>query len=262
MSKLSHTLIFAVGAAAGSAVTYLLTKRVYESRIDEEIESVKETYRSANDSLNRIRDERLAKAEEDRKELEDLTKTYKKILKDNGYIVKHGTEDDIPKMKGYKAYEVGAEDERKEPKVAKVIRMATKEEEESRSITAEEIMRDKLAHYGEDDESERAYEELRESSEKLTYRPRENPPYLITVDEFDELPEYDKLTVTYYSGDMTLTDDKDELMDIESTVGHEALNVLGSDNPCIYVRNDRIAVDYEILWVEAGFAELNGVDAV
>ena len=96
----------------------------------------------------------------------------------------------------------------------------------------------------------------------MRIRNANNDPYIIDLDQFnDERPEYDKLTVTYYSGDMTLVDDKEEMMDISSTVGHEVLDILSEQTPCIYVRNDNRSIDYEVIWVEAGYAEVNGYEA-
>lgn len=61
MSKMTNLLIFAVGAAVGSFVTWKFVKTKYKQIADEEIESVKETYRQdirdMKASLEKLRDD-------------------------------------------------------------------------------------------------------------------------------------------------------------------------------------------------------------
>ena len=74
-------------------------------------------------------------------------------------------------------------------------------------------------------------------------------PRVISPDEFGEL-EYDTVSLTYYE-DGVLADDMDEsISDIEDLIGNDALNHFGDneDDPdAVYVRNDRMKIDYEIL---------------
>ena len=76
-------------------------------------------------------------------------------------------------------------------------------------------------------------------------------PYLISEKQFsEECPSYQKLVVMYYRGDDVLTDDSEApISDIRGTVGLGTLGKFGQDpdNPnVIFVRNDRIEVDFEI----------------
>jgi len=77
-------------------------------------------------------------------------------------------------------------------------------------------------------------------------------PYIISIEAFnEECTAYDKLTFTYYEEDDTLTDDQEEIVvDVDSIIGDEALLCFGeqSDDPdIVYVRNDRLSCDYEII---------------
>lgn len=82
----------------------------------------------------------------------------------------------------------------------------------------------------------------------------ENPdkPYVISVEEFGENPqEYDQQTVTYYEGDDTLADSRNQpIEEIDSTVGDDNLERFGhgsNDVNVVYVRNERLELDFEVI---------------
>lgn len=77
----------------------------------------------------------------------------------------------------------------------------------------------------------------------------EEYPFVITPDEFGDVDEYDKISLTYYAGDEMLADEKDELVEsIDSVVGLESLDHFGEyEDDSVFVRNDRLKCDYEIL---------------
>ena len=85
-------------------------------------------------------------------------------------------------------------------------------------------------------------------------------PYVITRQEFDEFG-YDVISLTYYA-DGVLADDADEIIDdIDDIVGVEALTRFGEDpeDPdSVYVRNDRLKCDYEILLDNRNYADVAG----
>lgn len=79
-------------------------------------------------------------------------------------------------------------------------------------------------------------------------------PYVITVDEYmddDDEKEYSKVTLAYWEGDDTLADEKDNMLpDAVAYVGQENLTKFGlgsKDKNIVYIRNEKIAVDYEIV---------------
>lgn len=73
-------------------------------------------------------------------------------------------------------------------------------------------------------------------------------PYIISPDEFGEYHGYDTLSLTLYA-DGVLTDDQDEIIDdIDEIVGKDSLNHFGEyEDDSVFVRNDRLKCDYEIL---------------
>ena len=87
----------------------------------------------------------------------------------------------------------------------------------------------------------------------------ESRPRVISPDEFGDRDGYDQISLTYYA-DKTLTDDRDHAMDeeeIEDTVGKENLTHFGEYEPdSVFVRNDRLKADYEILLDTRTYAEV------
>lgn len=82
-------------------------------------------------------------------------------------------------------------------------------------------------------------------------------PYVIPPEEFGELDEYEMISLNYYE-DGVLTDDRDELIeDVEEIVGFESLSHFGEyEDDSVFVRNDRLKADYEILRDERTYVEV------
>lgn len=81
--------------------------------------------------------------------------------------------------------------------------------------------------------------------------------YIIRPDEFGEYDDYDTISLTYYA-DNILTDEDDEIVeDIENKIGFDALNHFGEyEEDSVFVRNDRIKCDYEILLDQRKYSEV------
>lgn len=93
-------------------------------------------------------------------------------------------------------------------------------------------------------------------SEKTQGLGHGDKPYVISPDEFGELPNYEKISLTFYA-DGVLADDQDELVDdIEEIVGTESLNHFGEyEDDSVFVRNDAKRCDYEILMDRQNYSE-------
>ena len=95
--------------------------------------------------------------------------------------------------------------------------------------------------------------------EEIKYR-TEDAPYIITHDEYfaGDL-EYDTSSLTYYEKDDTLTDEHDKpLEQTDKIVGDDHLVRFGSgskDKNVVYVRNDRLGIDYEITRSRGSYLE-------
>ena len=84
-------------------------------------------------------------------------------------------------------------------------------------------------------------------------------PYVIPPEEFDDSDEYAKLSLTYYS-DGVLADENDEIVDdINETVGADFANHFGEyEDDSVFVRNNRLKCDYEILRDNRSYSDVTG----
>lgn len=82
-------------------------------------------------------------------------------------------------------------------------------------------------------------------------------PYVIPPEEFDELDGYNAISLTYYS-DGILADEYDNVIDdIDEIVGLDSLNQFGVyEDDSVFVRNDKLKSDYEILLDNKTFEEV------
>lgn len=73
-------------------------------------------------------------------------------------------------------------------------------------------------------------------------------PYVITPEEFDEIDEYNTISLTYFA-DEVLTDDQMNIIDdIDEIIGLDSLSHFGEyEDDSVFVRNDKLKTDYEIL---------------
>lgn len=87
-------------------------------------------------------------------------------------------------------------------------------------------------------------------------------PFVITFDEYNDdiSGSYDKVTLTYYEEDLVLADDNDAPVDDqEGLVGDDSLERFGQwskDPNIVYVRNEDITTDFEIIRKHGSYAEI------
>lgn len=95
------------------------------------------------------------------------------------------------------------------------------------------------------------------ANEKEEVRGGKEAPYVISPDEFGEFDDYEKISLMFYS-DQILADDCDEIVeDVDRTIGFESLNHFGEyEDDAVYVRNDRLRCDYEILLDERTYIDI------
>ena len=86
-------------------------------------------------------------------------------------------------------------------------------------------------------------------------------PYVISPDEFDTI-DYDTVNLTYYADGVLVNDCGDEVIDdVEDLVGPDALNSFGEyEEDSVFVRDDALAIDYEICRDTRTYAEVVGAD--
>ena len=98
------------------------------------------------------------------------------------------------------------------------------------------------------------------------YPPTERPPtgdkipYPISIEEFMEDNENNKVTLTYYDGDDVLTDERDDVVrNISSLIGDDFLINFGNrsgDESIVYVRNEKLHLDAEVVRDERKYTEV------
>lgn len=87
---LNKTIIFAVGAAIGSAVTWALVKNKYKKQAQEDIEAVREFYKEKYKTVEK-KEENESTEEDEEEEIDDddipgeYYESYKSVLKTNKY---------------------------------------------------------------------------------------------------------------------------------------------------------------------------------
>lgn len=86
-------------------------------------------------------------------------------------------------------------------------------------------------------------------------------PYLISADEFAEVPEYNKISVTWYQGDAipVLVDDHEKpvpnYQQLVGSIGYRSFGGPSEDDEIAYVRNEAMQTDFEIARRYESYAE-------
>lgn len=104
---------------------------------------------------------------------------------------------------------------------------------------------------------EEGYTNYTEHSKKNTEEKRDEP-YVISPDDYGEDDNYTQISLVYYAGDGVLSDDEDEVVeDIEGTVGEDFAEHFGEyEDDSVFIRNDRLRCDYEILRDNRSFSDV------
>ena len=205
---LIKAFIFTAGAAIGSVVTWKVIKTKYEQISNEEIESVREEY------------QRLTKIM--RMEIDACRKANAANTKDKDAV---DEDEDENENDGY-PYDDDRDFTEKE-----------KEQVEYYKITSR--------YRGSYNENNEIKEEGEENGDDEV--PYINGPYVITPEDFASSPPgYNCCPLDYYK-DGVLADGWGVQMDVEETIGEEALDHFGEYvDDVVYVRNERLELDYEV----------------
>jgi hypothetical protein len=215
-----YVTIFVVGAAVGALATYKVVKTKYEQIAQEEINSVKEVFskRQLPNTSGCVGDMISG--------LEDIINTSLKNVakqaKEKPEITKYAS---IIQKSGYTDY-------------TKINPSTVSQEPEYDESDAED-------EDEQDEENDYTIRDVHQIPPVL--KPGERP-YVISPDEFGEFDDYEQIGLNYFS-DKVLTYDDDELIDdVDDIVGCDSLSRFGDyEDDSIFVRNDRLKCDYEIL---------------
>lgn len=114
-------------------------------------------------------------------------------------------------------------------------------------------------------EKEIEKEELSKKNEYTEYEERSKDanqsdypePYIITLEQFsEECAHYGKENLYYYKGDDTICDVDEQIVTAEGElIGYDALGEF-DDHNTVYVRNERLQIDYEIIQLNGKYSVL------
>jgi len=84
-------------------------------------------------------------------------------------------------------------------------------------------------------------------------------PYVISPDDFGDMDDYAQISLTYYSDDILADEDDEIIEDVEETVGIDFAEHFGDyEDDSVFVRNDRLKCDYEILRDNRPYSDVTG----
>lgn len=224
-----------VGLLAGAAGGYFLSKKLlqkkYEELANEEIAQAKEFYAG------------VYKVDSD-----GTTFTPQEVM-----AQRHG-EEAVEALREYQ----GLRDEDVEVEPAGEPHDEVIDEAQIQKI--EQALRDKQVDVDEKKPSRNVFvDPTFDLEEELKYR-TEDKPYIITHDEYYEAAkDYDNHSLTYYQVDGVLCDEHDKpIENADEIVGEDHLVRFGSgskDKNIVFVRNDVLETDYEIVRSRGSFLE-------
>lgn len=95
--------------------------------------------------------------------------------------------------------------------------------------------------------SENGDEEVAPTIERIDPVKDYREPYVISTDEYAAMDGYEASTLTYFRDGILADENYDMITDIEDTIGNalERMDQYGED--CVYVRNERLRMDYEVV---------------
>lgn len=224
--KLGPVLAASIGGAAvGSLLTYIFTKKYYVKQMDEEIEEARQFYKEKEAELYSDLYDGKSVADKDAEYCENKVET----LAD--FVEKHKEEiDDLNKIKN-----VGGVDE------------------------YEEIKNKMNKKFGENRPVDRTkYSDI--SKNALNQKKKEEKSkaiYPISDEEYtEEYIHYKKGDLLYFTGDGVLFDEMSEKIIPIDEIGENNLSAVGEySNNLLFVRNDNTASDYCVIFEDGNFAD-------
>lgn len=238
---------FIAGGITGGLGTWYGIREHYQKEAKEEISAMNDWYR---EKLKEVESTRTVVVDgvtdENKKDVETFLKenTFGVVASENSPKSTEKRDDTLAK----KQYE-------------SLVRQYDKMYKEKPSL---ESLKASMEHPEDDDEinTEDYVEFVGETEESVECVREPHPdtlpgPVIIPEDEFANDWRFEKCTIMYYIGDDTLADEDDTIMDdIENTVSREALRVLvDEDLDAVYVRNEKLGIDYEITSNERKYSE-------
>lgn len=160
------------------------------------------------------------------------------------------TNDEIESMKEWLARRVEEQDEKTENQTSKPDERPNSPSVKPNLMEYAAMMKD----LGYTDYSRKTEEPEKEEDEEVDDMDR---PHIIEPEEFGEC-DYEEVSLTHYA-DGVLTDEQDNpIEDVDGIVGEDYAEHFGEyEDNSVFVRNDRLQTDFEILADQRNFSDLN-----
>lgn len=243
----------AIGTGVGFATGYYISKRKYEARLEEEIASVRESYAKAAQNTSKPDLEAIRQRQEEnarRKAVIEQTQDYSQVVETEGYSAEAEETDAEIFQRTYG----------RTPSDAELTLMG-------RGFSPTDAVRDANddadSHIPEGNIFDQVFVDPEDEGELAEQPISLDGPYVISAaDWYLNETDYDQVTLTYWADDAVLVDDDHRIIpDIDRVVGDTNIrNRFGfkSEDPdVVYVRNDKLKVDYEVTKDERSWAEVN-----
>lgn len=189
-NAIKFLLSFSIGGGIGYLISYQISKKNFEKRLDTEMSSMKKMYSNPNEEKCQISDD-------------DSSIVSEKVA-DSGVL-------DADMQKEYTNYT-----------------------EFYRSKKGNEVP------------------DQKDNAQRSTI----NKPYIISSDDFGNMG-YSEVSLIYYSDDILTEDGSDEKLSINKIIGKENIKHLKKHTEdAIYIRNESIKTDYEILLDKRKYADV------
>ena len=90
-----------------------------------------------------------------------------------------------------------------------------------------------------------------------------NEPYVIAPEDFGNMDDYDTVSLIYYADHVLADDDDREIEDVDEIIGLDSLETFGEyEDDSVFVRNDILKCDYEILLDPRNYSDLVAITPV
>ena len=109
------------------------------------------------------------------------------------------------------------------------------------------------------EEQRQAYKQLLNNTNYISPEEKKQPtlPYVISPDEFGELDDFERFTLTYYKDGVLVDEVGDVIHDWLDLVGPDYFDHFGDfEDDAVYVRNPKLKRDYEILYDERNYEDV------
>ena len=260
-----HTMvkpaIFAVGGVAvGATATYFVVKSKFKKLADEEISSLRQHYKMKEQELLMDKEDELEQIKQahgliNHEDPKEAFKIYKARLDEMEYMRKEAEEgaiDAATKVAADPSSRISYDKISKAKNFEEVVKtVADMSDTEELRVVDEEV---------EDQEIRKNIFEASIRQDVMSDDvDRPEGPFVISVEEFQEESDvYEKTTLSFYE-DGTLSDERNmPIPDPNPIVGDENLERFGEqsqDENIVYVRNETLKTDFEIVREEGSYAD-------